>query len=155
MDVKRARLSLEIIWWVFTAVAIAAVLVPIRLQTDTYPFYLPNALYIVIFITFTRYTFFLRHTFLAYLFWIKLLILAFSVILVFILIMSLGDFSNFLDEKGLQTIVSHLPVARQYPLMRYIKSEMIFFGVASVVSAIVFPVRMLISVFRMYNSGTI
>jgi len=155
MNIGPLRRKLELIWWGFTLVAVSLVLLPIRLQTPDYPFYLPNALYIVIFITFARYTFFLKHTFIARMLWPKLLILAGSIILVFILIMSLGDFSNFLSEEGLQTVVGNLTVPRQYALMRYIQSEMIFFGVASVMSAIALPVRMLISIFRMHNQGTI
>ncbi len=149
------RQRLELTWWGFTAFVVVLILLPIRLQTPDYPFYFPNALYIIIFITFTRYSFFLKHTFIARMLWPKLFILAGSVILVFILIMSLGDFSNYLSEKGLQTVVGKVPLSRQYPLMRYMQSEMIFFGVASVVSAIILPVRMLISVFRMYNHGTV
>ncbi len=156
MNATQLRRKLELIWWGFTLIAISAVLLPIWLQTHDYPFYFPNALYIVIFITFTRYTFFLKHTFIAKMLWPKLLILAGSTIVTFIIIMSLGDFSNYLEEKGLQTVVDHLPLARQYPLLRYIQGEMIFFGVASALSAIILPLRMLISIFRMYNNdGTV
>jgi hypothetical protein len=155
MDSTVLRRKLEIIWWGFTLLAVLAVLLPIRLQTKHYPFYLPNALYIVVFITFTRYAFFLKHTFIARMFWPKFLILAGSAIVTFLLIMSLGDFSNYLEEKGLQMIVGHLPVENQYHVMRYIQGEMIFFGVASILSAIVLPFRMLVSIFRMYNHGTV
>ena len=155
MKSSHLRRRLELLWWGFTIIAVVAVLLPIWLQTPSYPFYLPNAGYIIIFITFARYAFLLKHTFIARMLWPKLLVLAGSVIVVFILIMSLGDFSNYLEEKGLQTIVGHLPVSRQFSLMRYIQSEMIFFGIASVISAIVLPVRMLISIFRMYNHGTV
>jgi hypothetical protein len=156
MNAARLRRKLELMWWGFTLIAVVAVLLPIWLQTHSYPFYLPNTLYIVIFITFSRYTFFLKHTFLAKVLWPKLLILGGSVILTFILVMSLGDFSNYLEEKGLQTVVEHLPAARQYPLLRYIQGEMIFFGIASAFSAIALPLRMLVSIFRIYNNdGTV
>lgn len=152
MNETRLRRKLELIWWCFTLIAVVAVLLPVWLQTQDYPFYLPNALYIIIFITFTRYAFFLKHTFIAHMLWPKFVILAFSVILVFIILMSLGDFSNHLEEKGLQTVVDHLPISRQYSVLRYIQTQMIFFGIASAMSAVLLPVRMLISIFRMYNS---
>jgi hypothetical protein len=69
--------------------------------------------------------------------------------------MSLGDFTNYLTEVGLQTLVSELPVAAQYSVMRYIQGEMLFFGIASAVSAIVLPLRLFVSIFRMYNHGTV
>ncbi|HLF62571.1 MAG TPA: hypothetical protein VI603_02410 [Saprospiraceae bacterium] len=155
MDPIDLRRKLEIIWWGFTLLAVVAILLPIRLQTHGYPFYIPNALYIVIFITFTRYAFFLKHTFIAKLFWPKFLILAGGAIVTFVLVMSLGDFSNYLEEKGLQTLVDHLPISRQYSVMRYIQGEMIFFGIASTLSAIALPLRMLVSIYRMYNHGTV
>jgi len=155
VNVVQLKSRLELIWWIATGVIVLAVILPIRVQTHDYPFYFPNILFIVISITFTRYTFFLRHTFLAHLLWPKLLIMAGSVISVFILIMALGDFTNFLDEKGLQLLVDHHPVQKQYRVMKYIQGEMTFFGVASVLSAIILPVRMLISVWRMYNRGTV
>ena len=155
MDTGQLRRKLEMIWWGFTLIAVLAVLLPIALQTQSYPFYVPNAAYIVIFITFTRYAFFLKHTFIANMLWLKLLIMGAGAITVFIIIMSLGDFSNYLEEQGLQTLVADLSISRQYSLMRYIQSEMLFFGVASAVSAVLLPLRMLISIFRMYNHGTV
>jgi hypothetical protein len=155
MDQVGLKLRLEGLWWCFTAVAVIAVLLPVWMCTRDYPFYTANALYIIIAITFSRYTFLLRQTFLAPLFWPKLVIMALAAIVVFILITSLGDFSNYLDEKGLQTIVDHLPVKQQFGVMRYIKGEMVFFGVASIGSAIILPLRMLISVWRMRNTGQV
>jgi hypothetical protein len=111
--------------------------------------------FIVIAITFTRYAFLLRHTFIARMLWPKLFILAISAILIFILIMALGDFTNFLDEKGLQLLVDHLPIQKQYRVMKYIQGEMTFFGVASVFSAFLLSLRMLISIWRMRNRGTV
>lgn len=146
---------LELIWWMFTLTTVVAVLLPIRLQTDDFPFYLANALYIVIAITFSRYAFLLRHTFLARMFWPKFIIIAFSAILVFVLMTSLGDVTNFIDEVGLQTLVDHLPIERQYKLIGYIRAEVVFFGVASIISAIILPIRMVISIWRIRNRGTV
>jgi hypothetical protein len=154
MHANHLRRRLEILWWLFTLILVIIVMLPIYLNTHNFPFYLPNILYIVIFVTFARYTFLLRYTLIAKTFWPKFLILAGSAILTFVLIMSLGDFSNYLEEKGLQTLVDHHPVKKQYSVMRYIQKEMIFFGVASALSAVVLPMRMLLSIFRMYNHGT-
>jgi hypothetical protein len=65
MEASKLKGRLELIWWTFTILAVVAVLLPIRLQTQGYPFYLANAIYVVIFITFSRYAFFLKHTFIA------------------------------------------------------------------------------------------
>jgi hypothetical protein len=155
MNEGRLKSQLEIIWWGFTAIVVLAVLLPIWLQTHDFPFYLENMAFIVIAITFTRYAFLLRHTFIARMLWPKLFILAISAILIFILIMALGDFTNFLDEKGLQLLVDHLPIQKQYRVMKYIQGEMTFFGVASVFSAFLLALRMLVSIWRIRNRGTV
>lgn len=155
MESIKLRRKLEWIWWGFTLLVVIITLLPIWLNTHDFPFYFANTLYIVAFITFTRYAFFLKHTFIAHLFWPKFIILAGGAITVFLLLMSLGDFSNYLEEKGLQTIVDHLRVDKQYPMIRYIQGEMIFFGVASAMSSIAISIRMLISIYRMYNHGTV
>ena len=155
MNDKHLRLRLEFLWWGFTAVLVVAVLLPIYLGTHRYPFYVANALYVIFAVTFARYTFFLKHTFLARLFWVKFLIIAGNAILLFVLTTSLGDFTTYMDEKGLQTLVDHLPVKRQYSLVGYIRGEMVFFGVASIVGAMFLAFRMLVSIWRQYNHGTV
>jgi hypothetical protein len=155
MNPAPLKRKLELIWWCFTLIVVTAVLLPIILNTRGFPFYFANTLYIVIFITFSRYAFFLRHTWLARRSWLKLIIMAGSAITVFLLLMSLGDFSTYLEDQGLQTLVDHLPVSEQYGVLRYIQGEMIFFGIASAVSAVVLALRMLISVYRAYNHGTV
>jgi hypothetical protein len=155
MNEVRLKGQLEMLWWGFTLVVAVGVLLPIWLQTHHFPFYIENLIFIVIAITFTRYAFLLRHTFIARMLWPKLFILAISAILIFVLIMALGDFTNFLDEKGLQLLVDHQPVHKQYRVIKYIQGEMIFFGVASVFSAFFLSLRMLISIWRMRNRGTV
>jgi len=68
---------------------------------------------------------------------------------------ALSDFHNFLDEQGLQTLVEHLNVKTQTRLMNYMKSEMIFFGVGAIISGLILPFRMLISLWRVRNRGTV
>jgi hypothetical protein len=41
--------------------------------------------------------------------------------------------------------------AEKERLLQYFKTEYLFFGVSSVISAILFPVRLLISFWRVYN----
>jgi len=87
--------------------------------------------------------------------WIKVFIIAVSAILFFIMTTALSDFHNFLDEQGLQTLVEHLNVNAQTRLMNYMKSEMIFFGVGAIISGLILPFRMLISLWRVRNRGTV
>ena len=50
---------------------------------------------------------------------------------------------------------THLHVTKQTSLINYIKNEMIFFGVGSIITGIILPFRMIISLWRMRNKGTV
>jgi hypothetical protein len=145
----------EILWWIFTLLVICIVLFPIWDNKIKFPFYFQNTLLIAIFITFSRYIFLLPITFIARLKWIKVAIIAAAVIFFFVMSTALGDFRNFMDEKGLQTLVTHLHVTEQTSIINYIKNEMIFFGVGSIITGIILPMRMIISLWRMRNKGTV
>ena len=68
---------------------------------------------------------------------------------------ALSDFRNYVDERGLQTLVNHLHVTKQTRIIEYIKNEMIFFGVGGIITGIILPFRMIISLWRMRNKGTV
>jgi hypothetical protein len=151
----KQKIIAELLWWVFTLLVIAIVLFPIWDNTKGFPFYGQNALLIAIFITFTRYIFFLPITFIARMKWIKVAVILTAAIFFFIMSTALSDFRNFVDEKGLQTLVTHLHVTKQTSIIEYIKNEMIFFGVGGIITGFILPGRMIMSLWRMRNSGTV
>ena len=59
------KILLEAIWWVVTAVIVTVVMYPIWTNFPAYKFNGVNIATIVLFVTFARYTFFLKYTFLA------------------------------------------------------------------------------------------
>jgi len=145
----RLKLKLELIWWVFTLVLVVAVLAPIYISKLTFPFYFANVVFIIVFVTVTRYMFFLKHTWLLRMKWLKIGLILGSVIFIFVLSTSMIDFNNYIDQIGLQEIVMDLPVEDQFSMIRYIHREVIFFGIGSIVAMIALPVRLLISLRRM------
>ncbi len=152
---RQQKITVELLWWVFTAVVVVLVMLPIWLRVPAFPFDAQNILLITLFITFSRYIFFLPLTLIARLKWIKVFIIAAAGILFFVMTTAIGDFRNFLDEKGLQTLVDNLHVTEQTRMMTYIKNEMLFFGVGSIITGILLPIRMIISLWRMRNSGRV
>ena len=148
------RISLELYWWLFTLIIVVAILFPILNKLPDYPFLLPNIVFIVTFITFTRYMFLLEHTFLAYQQRLKVAIILVSAIIIFYLISEINTFQTFLDEEGPDTLVNTLPTSQQRSMASYIRSEYLFFGVGSVIAAVVLPFRLMISIWRNYNRGT-
>jgi hypothetical protein len=152
---QKQKSVLELLWWIFTGLVIVIVLFPIWENVPKYPFFIQNAFFIVALITFSRYIFLLPITFIARMKWIKVFIIAAAVLFFFVMSTALSDFRNFLDEKGLQTLVSHLHVTEQTRLIHYMKNEMIFFGVGSIIAGIILPMRMITSLWRMRNKGTV
>ncbi len=153
---KTLSFILEVVWWLFTLFAVIAVLYPIYKSTNNgYPFYKSNILFILVFITFTRFIFFLKHTFLANYEMLKVGIILFSAIIVFLLVNELNFFQTYLDEQGLKSFLGHLSLSEQGSMGSYIRREMLFFGVGSIITAILLPLRLVVSIWRGRNRGTV
>ena len=146
---------LELIWWFFTLILAAGVLYPILREVNDYPFLMINTLFVIVFVTFTRYIFLLKHTFLAKQQRLKTGIILISVPIIFMLVNEINLFQTFLDENGFGGLVGDLPFGRRESFAKFIRAEMLFFGVGSVISAIVLPIRLVISVWRTRNKGTV
>ncbi|NNF36586.1 MAG: hypothetical protein HKN68_20965 [Saprospiraceae bacterium] len=149
-------LKIEGIWWLITAVIVLLLMAPIYtgLGID-YPFYASNIAFIVIFITFTRYMFLLRYTFFSHITWIKVVLIFLPIPMFFYFMDSLYDFQRFLDEDGLISIMGGMSVDQQYGLAKYIRYEKLFFGTGAMVTIIMLPIRMIVSIWRVRNRGTV
>jgi hypothetical protein len=148
-------INVELIWWVLTFIVVVIIMLPVWLEVPDFPFFGANILLIIFSITFARYIFFLPLTLIARAKWIKVAVILSSVLFLFITANSFLRFRSFMDEQGLQSLVDHLHVRRQTGIIRYIKHEMIFFGVSSVITGVLLPVRMIVSLWRMRNQGTV
>jgi len=152
------KLSLELVWWIATAILTVLILFPILRVFDNYPFLFANILFVFIFITFTRYIFLLKNTFLARLTPVKSLLIAVCLPLFFYLVSEVYAFQMFLDEQGSQALLSpeylsqEVPISRRSGLLSYIRTETLFFGVGSVITTILMPFRMILSIWRTYNT---
>lgn len=147
---------MELLWWLVTLVVVTLVLFPIfRLEPVGFPFWKINTIFIVIFITLTRYVFLLKHTFLGYIQWMKVAVIVLCIPLFLYLIDQLHFFQDYMDKIGLEEEFDHLSLNGQASIISYIDSEMIFFGVGSLICSVFLPFRMLISFWRMHNRGTV
>lgn len=148
-------LRLEMIWWLATAILLAVILFPIHNSEANYPFWNINIIFVIVFITLTRYLFLLRHTFLGYIQWAKALVLFLCIPLIIFLVKEVHAFQLYVDEIGLNDIFAHLSLKNQIGMVNYVRSEMLLFGVGAVIAAVLTPFRMLISFWRMHNRGTV
>ncbi len=152
MENKNALLTrLEVIWWLITAIVAFIILFPLCNELSEYPFFWDNLLFIVVFITFSRLIFLLRYSFIAKQKYIKTGLIFVCIIVAFILIEKVTGFKIFLDDNGPEAIVGSLPREAQSSMMTYIKSEMMLFGVGSVISSIILPFRLVLSIWRVWN----
>lgn len=148
-------LSLEAVWWVFTFIILGAVLYPILSNVDSYPFLIQNIIFIIAFITLTRHLFFLKHTFIAKQQVIKIALIFISIPFIFFLIHQLNIFQTFLDENSMDEFMTGMNFTNKPWLIKFIRAEMIFFGVGSIITAIFFPLRMLLSIWRTKNRDSV
>jgi len=123
------QVRLELVWWVFTILAAVGLVYPIIAKAE--------------------------HTFLAHNQWAKSACIVACIPLISYLINEVFFFQSFIDEQGPEAIFGNVPLASMGNIVDYMKSEMVFFGVGAAITAIIFPFRMLISIWRNRNRGTV
>jgi hypothetical protein len=151
----KKELQLELVFWLFTALVTIAVLIPINSNIIDYPFWIQNIVFIIVAITITRYIFLLKFTFLAKRQLLKVGCIFLCIPLIFYLVQELNYFQTYLDERGTDHIVGHLPFEDRSDVIDYMRSELLLFGTMAIISSIIFPIRLIISIWRTHNRGTV
>lgn len=149
------KIALELIWWVITAVVVWAVLRPIYKAMYVWPFVWTNVLFVVCLLTLTRYVFLLRHTLIAKQQVLKIALMLLMFPLGFVLVERINEFLTYIEERTWEPLIGHLPTSQQDAMEDYIWGEMLFFGVGSAIAAPAFAVRMMLSIWRTKNRGTV
>jgi len=145
------KLQLEILWLIGTIILASLVLLPIYQNEKGFQFYSYNVVFIIVFISFTRYIFLLRHSFLEKQKWPKGILFFLCIPIFFLLLEGLFSFQTYLDEHGMYEIYEHLSFQTQKSMGTYTRNEMIFFGVGSLMVTVILPIRLLISHWRDIN----
>lgn len=156
MDKKqRLTLWLELIWWVVTAVVVLAVLYPIHKAMYVWPYEAWNIAFMVVLITLARYLFLLPHTFLAKQQEVKVALLILMFPLTFIMVDALNGFMVYIEENTWDPLTGHLPLAEKNSIEQYIWTQMLFFGMGSCLTPPAFAARLMLSIWRTRNRGTV
>jgi hypothetical protein len=74
---------------------------------------------------------------------------------IFYLIGSFHGFRTFLDEEGMYAPMRNLPADKALWLGNYMYYEMVLFGSGSIVACIIFPFRLIFSVWTLKNRGKV
>lgn len=150
------KIILELVWWIATIVVVILFLLPIiNYIGDKYSYYTPNIFFIALFITFTRYIFLLKHTFIANSKIVKLIMVFLPIPLFIYSIDALFNFQDFIDKGGHIEMLSHLNPDTAMEISKYIKYQFIFFGTGALIVIFMLPIRMIISIWRGINKGTV
>lgn len=145
------NLRLELLFLLLAVFLTIAVLFPMLFFKVDFPFMIKNAILVFISVLLFKHIFFLSHSWIDRYQKLKIALIPFSVALIFILIRLLNGFTTFADEMPLADLMEHLPFSQQHFLSRYIKVEFIASAVVAISLAIIFPFRMLVSVWREVN----
>lgn len=156
MDEKNKLIvKMELLWIVFTVILIAAIMYPIYTSFPVYQFKVMNIIFIAAFITFARYIFLLPYAFWSRWQYVKIAMIFIAIPILTYLVNGLENFQKFLDEVDTNIWMADVPEAEHADLMTYIRNEMTFFGVGSIVSVGILPFRMILSVWRQKNKGKV
>ncbi len=154
---NKNKLLLELVWWIFTATFTAMVLYPIWSKVTVYPerinYY--NLAYIVIFVTLTRYMFLMKYTFLANSQVAKAIMIIVVLPIIIFSIDGIFSFRQILDNDGYAAICQGVADDQVNAIGMYYRNEYLFFGVSAIITAIIFPFRMVVSIWRKINRGTV
>jgi hypothetical protein len=142
---------LESIWWIITAVVIYAILVPVYKAMHVWPFLMWNIIFIATLMTMTRHIFLLPYTFLARKQVLKVAIIFALFPITFALVNGLNIFLSYVEENTWETLTGHLPAEQKRAIESYLWTEMIFFGIGSVIAAPALAVRLFISIWKQHN----
>lgn len=148
--------SFSLICWLITLLIVVMVMLPIYNQVaDSYRFYFENIVFIVLFLTFTRFIFLTKHHWFSHVTWFKTIAIFAVIPLLFYCVDNMWDFQRFLDEEGIGTILTDSYSKNQSYLGKYIKAQMIFFGASALITSFLLPFRMLHSIWRVKHRGKV
>jgi hypothetical protein len=157
-----SKVAMEGIWWLLTAIVAFLVVQPLWVDFKRYDFIYELILYVIVFITFARYVFFLKYTFLAYFQKMKFLLIFASIPLIFYLVQEFFEFQDFLERQnsGLQEAEIYfkddMGFQDREDTLAYLSKVYTFFAIAAIITVIITPFRLLKSYWRVYNkTGTV
>ncbi|NRB62152.1 MAG: hypothetical protein HRU40_03825 [Saprospiraceae bacterium] len=148
-------IQMEGLWWVLTVITAVAVILPVYFIVGMFPFLISNIIFVVAFITLSRYIFLLPYTFLAKRQVLKQVLIFICFPIIFFLIQELNSFQTFLDENGMKAILGTLPLRKEQSLGAYLHAEMLLFAVGAIIAAILLPFRLGLSIWRTRNRGSV
>lgn len=156
------KLLMELVWWVLTGIVVWLVTRPLWSEFIRYEYIHYLILFMVIFITYTRYLFLLKYTFLSHFQVGKFILIFASIPLAFYLIGLFFNYQDFLERQseGMEEyriyFRSDMTFDEHGEVLKYLSKVYSFFALSAVIVVVVAPFRLLLSFWRVYNKvGTV
>jgi hypothetical protein len=150
---NQTKLNFAGLWLLVLILLPVLILWPIYSNNVLFPFYFYNILIIITPVLFIRYIFFLKFTFIEGTIVPKLLLIPIAMVLGIYSYIILNDFIDFYNNNGIYYSLEKFNIDKQEFIGNYLFRQYIFFGSFTILTCIVLPFRMLISVWRVYNKG--
>jgi hypothetical protein len=145
-------LLVELLWWAVTGVVVLAVMWPIWSAGVIWLFQTPNIFFIVTLITFGRHIFALNSSLIGKKQILKAFILIALVPIVFAFISHLNEFMVYVEEHMWDQMTGHLEISTKRKIESYLYNEMLFFSVGSILASFGLAARLIMSLWKQYNS---
>lgn len=159
---RTGKFLMELIWWMLTAIVAWLVARPLWSEFVRYEFIYDLILFIVIFITYTRYLFLLKYTFLSHFQVGKFILIFASIPLAFYLIGLFFNYQDFLERQseGMEEYQIYFRADMTFEehgeVLKYLSKVYSFFALSAIIVVIIAPFRLLLSFWRVYNKvGTV
>lgn len=159
---RLGKLLMELVWWLLTGVVAWLVTRPLWSEFVQYQYIYELILFIAILITYTRYLFLLKYTFLSHFQVGKFILIFASIPLVFYLIGLFFGYQDFLERQseGMEEYQIYfradMTFSEHGEVLKYLSKVYSFFALTAIMVAIAAPFRLLVSFWRVYNKvGTV
>lgn len=152
MGLTKLKWKAELLFWVISCLLVLLFLWPVWSTYGlTFEFYEKNAVACLVFFTFSRYLFLFKYVPFSHQKWVKGVLFFLCIPLFLYLLDGLYDFIRFIDEAGIQDLDMYASLRIQ----KYTRLEYIFFLTGSLIATLLFPMRLLVSMWRQINTDTI
>lgn len=146
------KFTAEAIFIIISILLTCLIMLPIwYYYGEKYPFYFYNISFILLFLIAARYLFLLKYTPLSHSKMIKLVIIFLCLPLVLYYVDGIYEFNRYLDEKGFVNISKSDP-DEAMNMAKYTRTQYLFFGVSAMITLVLLPFRMVVSIWRVTNN---
>jgi hypothetical protein len=150
-----SRWTAELLGILITVIFAGILVYILNANIIRYHFVIINFLAIALFLTFSRYILLLQYTPFAFNTWMKLILLFGTIPLFFYFIDGIYEFLRMLDEEGIEPYVNSDSADFRWNFAKFTKYQFLFFITGTLCTLIMLPVRMIVSIWRVRNKGTV